>query len=405
MDITANSTVSALVVDDSRAMRQLLAAMLRELGAGKVVEASDGAEALALCDQALWPFDLLFCDLSMPGLDGVQTIRHLAIRHPHVTVVPFSGLDPRLLVTVARLAQQLGLRVDGPLAKPFGIDTVAGILQRAAQRRSDQPAGPPPSLDRREIDRALAERRLIAYYQPKIGLRSGEVEGVEALARIVGDDGNIIGPDAFIAVAEQDAVCIEQLTLAIAEQSISQTGIWHTLGLRLDIAINLSAEAIRRGDLPELIGSFAGKAGLAHECVTLELTETRVASGPGVLDALSRFRLQNFGLSVDDFGTGESSLKRLKGLPFTELKVDRIFVHGADHDPQARAILEASVGMAQRLGMKVVAEGVERAQDWQLLEALGCDQAQGFLAARPMRGTDILAFIDAWKTRSLAGAR
>jgi EAL domain-containing protein (putative c-di-GMP-specific phosphodiesterase class I)/CheY-like chemotaxis protein len=405
MDVTANANLSALVVDDSRSVRELLVAMLKELGVGSVLEASEGAEALRLCDHALWPIDVVFCDLSMPGVDGVQTIRHLALRHAHVTVVPFSGLDRRLLLTVARLAQQLGLRVDGPLAKPVELDAVATILGRAVRRRNDKPVKTHSKLGPEEIDWALAENRLVAWFQPKIGLKTGEVEGVEALARIIDPEGAVIQPLSFIEIAEEDADRIERLTMAIAEQSIAQAGRWRTQGLNLDVAINLSAEAIRRSDLPELMGSYASAAGLGNDKITLELTETKVASGPSVLDALSRFRLQNFGLSVDDFGTGESSLKRLKGLPFTELKIDRLFVHGADGDAQARAILEASVAMARSLGMKVVAEGVERTQDWELLEALGCDQAQGFLAARPMSGDAIPGFIEAWKTHSLAAAR
>ncbi|HKY89452.1 MAG TPA: EAL domain-containing response regulator [Nevskiaceae bacterium] len=402
MDVTPNATLSALVVDDSRSVRELLVAMLREMGVGTVLEASEGAEALSLCDKVLWPVDIVFCDLAMPGVDGVQTIRALAERHAHVTVVPISGLDKRLLLTVAGLAAQLGLRVDGPLSKPFDMTLIAEILLRAVRRRSDIPTRAQDVLTALQIDRALDEQRLVVHYQPKIGLRVGNVVGVEALARILDDRGGLIDPACFIEVAEQDPDRIERLTMAVAEQSIAQAGRWFASGLSLDVAINLSAEAIRRSDLPEVMGDLTNAAGLARHRITLELTETRVVNRPSVLDALSRFRLHDFGLSIDDFGTGESSLKRLKGLPFTELKVDRSFVHGADTDRDALAILQASVDLARRLSMKVVAEGVERREDWRILESLGCDQAQGFLAARPMGGSEIPGFVEAWSVDSLA---
>jgi EAL domain-containing protein (putative c-di-GMP-specific phosphodiesterase class I) len=134
--------------------------------------------------------------------------------------------------------------------------------------------------------------------------------------------------------------------------------------------------------------------------LTLEVTEGQVMRQPStVLDVLSRLSLKRFQLSIDDFGTGHSSLAQLRDLPFDELKIDRGFVHGACTDGTRRAICSANLQMAHQLHMKVVGEGIENREDWDFLSQLGCDFGQGYFIARPMPATNVVEWIGAWRTR------
>src|SRR6185369_9464305 len=137
--------------------------------------------------------------------------------------------------------------------------------------------------------------------------------------------------------------------------------------------------------LPDRFAASAARYGVSPESIVFEITETGVAREELIyLEIVTRLRMKGFRLSVDDFGTGQSSLQRLEALPFGELKVDRQFVHGAAKNPAKAAILEASIGLARTLGQKSVAEGVEQLEDWHLLQRLGCDVAQGYFIAKPM---------------------
>ena len=153
-------------------------------------------------------------------------------------------------------------------------------------------------------------------------------------------------------------------------------------------------------DFPDIVDRAIRAAGVSNKSVMLELTEGRLMTDAvRALDTLTRLRLKHIGLSIDDFGTGHSSLAQLRDIPFDELKVDRGFVHGACNDASLRAIFEASLGMARQLGMKIVAEGVEDRADWEFLRAAGCDIAQGYFIARPMTAENLADWLANWKIR------
>lgn len=391
---TPNKDLSVLIIDDSRAVRELLSAMLLDLGVRRVLEADSGAAALEQLGKTRQPVDVVFCDLAMPGLDGVQTLRGLAARHTDAGIALLSGLEPKLMGTVATMAQQMGLNVLGCLRKPWKQADVQIILE--SWRRLQRPAASHDvAITPEELDEAMHNDRLDVFYQPKIRMSDGKLQGVEALARLHHPAYGLIEPDAFIGVAEASGR-ITQLTLVVLEKAIQQAGLWAQANLDLGIAVNLSALAIRRLDLPDIIANLALDAALPNDRITLELTETQLGGGPEMLHIVSRFRLYDFGLAIDDYGTGQSSLKRLKHLPFTEIKIDKSFVQGAAHDEDLRCILESSISLGQRLRLEVVAEGVETRADWDVLTDLGCDMAQGFLAARPLPARELPFWIENW---------
>ena len=197
-------------------------------------------------------------------------------------------------------------------------------------------------------------------------------------------------PDQFIPAAEKHDL-IDELTDQMMSRAFECGVSWMMEGLNIKISVNVSMGSLVRLDMPDQVAAAAGTAGMDPRQVILEVTESRLMEDPTkVLETLTRLRLKGIGLSIDDYGTGFSSMQQLKSIPFTELKIDRAFVDGATKDPEARAMLESSVDLARALGLSLVAEGVEVEEDWNLLDQLGVDLAQGWYIAKAMPGEELL---------------
>jgi EAL domain-containing protein (putative c-di-GMP-specific phosphodiesterase class I) len=199
---------------------------------------------------------------------------------------------------------------------------------------------------------------------------------------------------------------IHELTRYVLRQAVAQSRAWQEQGLSLPVAINVSMDNLAELDFPDFVEQQVQQAGIPASHLRLEVTESRLMQDlVGPLDELTRLRLKRISLSIDDFGTGHSSLVQLRDIPFEELKVDRSFIHGACADTSKRAIVEGSIRMAQQLGMTTVAEGVEDLADWRFVRDVGCTSAQGYFIAKPMPGNELPAWIEGWQIRhqQLAG--
>jgi len=229
-----------------------------------------------------------------------------------------------------------------------------------------------------ELREALAHQQLEVHYQPKASLRTGEVEGVEALVRWRHPERGLVPPDEFIPLAESSGL-IEQLTALVLDASLAQLALWHAEGLRLAVAVNVSVRDLAGGLLVGDVARGLARHGVPARCLQLEVTEGSLfTDSQGAAAALLELDALGVALSLDDFGTGYSSLGHLRRLPVQEIKVDRSFVHRMRDDPRDRAIVRSIVDLAGGLGMRVVAEGVENRQTLELLRELGCDAAQGW---------------------------
>jgi EAL domain-containing protein (putative c-di-GMP-specific phosphodiesterase class I) len=222
---------------------------------------------------------------------------------------------------------------------------------------------------------------------------------MEALVRWKHPSHGLVYPDSFIGFAEESGA-IEGLTDWVMHEAIRQMGRWRKDGLHVRTAVNVSMENLHQAGFADRVKALLRGSGVSPRDITLEITESRLMSGfPAPLENLVRLRMQGFCLSIDDFGTGHSSLVQLRDVPFTELKVDRGFVKDARHDQFIRPILEGSIGIARRLGMHSVAEGVETEDEWRLLRQIGCDYAQGYFIARPMPAADFSDWHSSWSAR------
>ena len=236
-----------------------------------------------------------------------------------------------------------------------------------------------------ELRRAIEGGELEVHYQPKAHLRTEVVEGVEALVRWRHPERGLVPPDDFIPLAEGSGL-IEALTAHVLEAAVAQLASWHSVGLDLQMAVNVSVRDLAGGRLPDVVASALVRHAVPAGCLQLEVTEgSLLAESPSSAEAMRELDALGVTLSLDDFGTGWSSLGRLRSLPVREIKIDRSFVQRLAIDPRDRAIVRSVVDLAGGLGMRVVAEGVEDARTWEQLRDLGCGGAQGwFLSpARP----------------------
>jgi EAL domain-containing protein (putative c-di-GMP-specific phosphodiesterase class I) len=191
--------------------------------------------------------------------------------------------------------------------------------------------------------------------------------------------------------------CIDELTWIMLEKSALACRDWRAQGLDIQVSVNLSLASLARIGLAERITELVQAQNLDPRHMTLEVTETIAMTDMAhALENLARLRIRGFGLSIDDYGTGYSSMQQLSRIPFTELKVDQSFVMQALEKESCRVILESSLDIARKLGLKAVAEGVETRADWDLLETLECNVAQGYFIARPMDAARIAEWASAW---------
>ena len=236
----------------------------------------------------------------------------------------------------------------------------------------------------RDLRVALAKGQLELYYQPKIHAPSGEISGVEALMRWHHPQRGMVSPAVFIPIAERYGL-IHSLGDWVIDEACRQARVWRDGGLRMRVAINLSVHQLRAGDLAERIGAALERHQIQPKLLTCEITESvAMEDSPTTARFFAALARVGVHISIDDFGTGYSSLSLLRKLPAEELKIDRSFVLDLETSSDARAVAEAVIKLAQVLGLKVVAEGVETEGQNQILRGLGCDELQGYLFAKPM---------------------
>jgi len=391
----------ALLVDDDPVFRALTEDMILDAGLGSVDMAEDGFDALAKLDAGMQP-DLLVCDLNMPAHDGVSLIRSLSDRKFPGKVLIVSGEAAAVIDTVARLARMQGLNIIGSIRKPLTTEALNDALKRGAPARRFGAPGSVAPADPAVLDAAIDRGALIPFFQAKVCMRTCQVSGAEALARIAITHDEYANPVPYIQLAEQTDR-IDDLTLALARTVAHHVRDYGVNGEPMPVSINISPLSLTRRDFPDQLAQIIEAAGLSCTQVTLEVTEGHLMnSGPDVLETMARMRIKGFGLSVDDFGTGASNIDRLQRFPFTELKIDQTFTRNVFTDSFARTAVETSVRLARELQLNIVAEGIETPEMWRYLADLGVDEGQGYLMAYPLAPTDFADLL--WRGIPLLGA-
>jgi len=382
-----------LVVDDERVQRMLVTCAVTPMGYTVDAVADLAAAAAHLTE---YHYDAVILDLSLGETEGISLLRALCDADGDPVVIFLSHLDERVITASQRLAQGMGLRVAGMLRKPASPSALRALLQYAPPRKASRvrPGHNPPSVA--ELEAAIEDGSIVPYFQPQISLRDRRVVGVEALARWPRETGGNPSPDMFVKLAEQSGLIVP-LTFQIMRASLQACGRWRAHHPDCRVAVNISPLVLADPRLPDEIERLLFEAGLGPGALIAEITEGIVISNLLLAtEVLTRLRIKGIELSIDDFGTGHSSLLALLRLPFSELKIDRSFISLCETDAEAWKIVRATVSMGRELGLRVVAEGIETEPIVTLLREVGCEVGQGWYFAHAMAEADLVPWLDAF---------
>ncbi|MGN4049605.1 EAL domain-containing response regulator [Pseudomonas sp. SM4] len=368
---------SILIVEDHPFQHLYLQNLFSELGEFDLACARDGEEALDYLKQR--DFDLVLTDLLMPGMDGVQFIQGLAAQRSRPALAIMSAASRRMLMGASLVASNLQVKVIGLISKPVNAAALRCLIDQLQALRQSVPAAPHPGIDRQSICNALDNGELQAWFQPKKALNNGRIVAAEALVRWNHPEHGTLLPGVFLPALIAFGL-EEPLLWCVLKQAIAAQAIWCEQGYDIPVSVNLPTHLLNSHDLPDRILAFV----LAHQGlparICFELMECSVPDDISNFYAgACRLRIKGFGLSQDDFGKGYSSYMNLVSAPFTELKIDRALVQGCNANAELAQALTSIVSLGRQLGLTVVAEGVETAQELALLRKIDCTQVQGFL--------------------------
>ncbi|MGH8334849.1 MAG: EAL domain-containing response regulator [Pseudomonas fluorescens] len=368
---------SILIVEDHPFQHLYLHHLFSELGEFHLESARDGEEALAHLKKH--EFDLVLTDLLMPGMDGVQFIQGLATLHSRPALAIMSAASRRMLMGASLVARNLGVKVIGLISKPVKPTALRSLTDQLIGLRHATLPLPAPGIDRQAILDAFDNGELQAWFQPKKALANGRIVAAEALIRWMHPEHGLLLPGIFLPILKAFDL-EERLLWRVLEQAINAQAQWRQRGYDIPVSINLPTHLLNSHDLADRILEFVLKHQGIPGKICFELMECSVPQDISNFYAgACRLRIKGFGLSQDDFGKGYSSYMNLVSTPFTELKIDRALVQGCNDNEELAQALTSIVALGRQLGLTVVAEGVETAQELALLRKIDCTQVQGFL--------------------------
>jgi EAL domain-containing protein (putative c-di-GMP-specific phosphodiesterase class I) len=395
----APSGALCFVVDDEPAIGRFIALAVRNFG-GTVEQFLDLASMnAALAERTP---QVIFLDVSLGATDAIDAIRQLAAQTYPGVVQLMSGRDAMLLEDVKLIGERHGLHMRPALTKPFRVDAIKRVIDEERLRSSapsedalelgqsdDGVSWPKVSL-REALDRGWVE----LWYQPKVDLHGPDLSGAEGLARVRHPEHGILPPAAFLSDASgPELIDLAEFTLRTALRDAAE---FADSGHPMRLAINVPVEALVRLPIAAIVAESFPRADQHRTGIILEVTEDQVIRDiPKAHEIATQLRIHGISLALDDFGSGYSSLARIKDLPFAELKLDRSFVTGCGLDPAKAAICQMATDLSHRFGCLAVAEGVETVDDLGAVRRLGCDVAQGFLFARAMPKDSLRARLEA----------
>lgn len=384
-----------LVVEDEPHQRAILRRIVSLFDGFEVLVADNGQTALELLE-AHDDVAVVVTDLQMPVMDGVELLTRMGGRADPPAVIVVSSEDVAIIGAAGQVAKSMGLKVLGVVEKPVTRAKIGPILEGLNLDGGDGglPAtGIATQLSSQAVRGYLDRDAAVVLLQPKVRLSDRRIVGGEALVRLRSDDGGLISPAAFIASVEADGDLSMDLTLRVAEAVGAFLKSWPGDVPMVPISINLPAACLSEPRLADRLSDIATRYGVPCENIVWEVTETAaIENFAAALGTLTRLRLKRFGLAIDDYGTGHSSLDRLSSLPFTEIKLDQVFVRGAATNSVAQKIIASTAALARDLSLISVAEGAETEEEVNTLQDLGFDVVQGYAISRPLEQAAFVEF-------------
>lgn len=368
-----------LIVEDERIQAFTLKLHLMELGFDDVVLFDPSKDNLTYLHNE--SFDLVFCDISMPHVDGITLISKYLSHSRIKGIVVMSAVDDAVLNLTRGMSNLMQFDYVDVLKKPFNKPQLSQLIERYSSRITTQRLETTClAMSKEELADALPSGLFFPLFQPQFDFRTGNLVGVEALARYEDQQGNVHSPVLFLETIKHNGLMME-LYRSILDKATLAIG---SLDDKLKLSVNVTQQLLV-DDLSDVTIAICAQNDFALNRLILEVTEQEAYDPhPLALANLARLRLNGVQLSIDDFGTGYASLEQLIDLPFTELKVDRLFISNVRDSYKHQQLTKMSLNLAHSLDMTCVAEGVEDLATWEYLKSIGFDVCQGYYTGKPM---------------------
>ena len=390
------SNLRFLVVEDHDFQRDALIQMLRSLGASTVYGANDGNAALQIVHDSDRPIHIVISDLMMPGMDGVEFLRHLGESGERVSLVLTSALDKELLLSIRAMADAYKLNILGAISKPVTAAKLAPIIELYRRGEHDlENSNARFSLD--ELARSWANDEFEPWFEPVIDLRSGIVRGMTAVPRWKHPEDGLLDAASFMPSVRARGLNDDMVWLML-KKCAAACRSWHGLGHRLTVTVNAGFTSLTDVNLASRIERIVQAEGLEPRFMVLGVPEAGLNTDQGrVLESLARIRIAGFGLAIDDFGSGLMASEQLSRVAFTQLRIKPAFVAEADADEAARAGLAVALDLAGLLHLETVAGNIGSKHEWNLLYEWGCDLGQGPFISAPLASDKIPGWLSRWQ--------
>jgi EAL domain-containing protein (putative c-di-GMP-specific phosphodiesterase class I) len=390
------NAIKILVLEDHSLTRHMLLLAFQGLGYTNLYSAESGEQAFTLL-KAERNFDVLVCDIHMPGIDGLSFLRE-ACEIGHISALIISSIIAAdLCLAIQQMARLLGYQVLGGLDKPFSRDELHALMQRYHPVKLNKADFIPElSISNNEVFVGLRDGQFLPYYQPKINLQTLDVVGAEVLVRWMHPEHGLLAPGHFLQSVEQ-AGEINTMTKLLGIAALRFLREQQLVG-RMHLSINLEVSQLALPRLVEDIRDILDSERVPPESLILEVTEGGLMLAPvTATENLVRLRLLGCGIAVDDFGAGFSSLQRVCEMPCTELKLDASFIRSMTNNPRTLAVVKGLLHLTHQLGIDLVAEGVETNEQLVLLKDMGCEIGQGYLFSRPLSRDSFIDWLRYYK--------
>lgn len=376
--------IEAIILDDSESIRSVMNAILEKHDNISTFTHATGQETLTYIDKRPSHHTLIFIDLNMPDMDGMEVIRHLGHSGFKGGVIIFSKLEKRIINLACEVARQNQIHLISSLTKPITEENVIALLDKFYSF-IDRMNTPSLNLSIKDIQKAIKEKQITPYYQPKLNIQTQEVVGIELLARItVPGTTDSIQAGRFIPTADSCGL-INTLSINLFDKALAEfKEIKQTTNQDLTLSINLSPKQL--GDLSSIaqIDELFEKHSIDSQDIIIEVTEEDTLKAANQLETLNRLKMNGYGVALDDFGTGFTNLNQLKTLPLTEVKIDRSIISNINNDPFSQIVTNTLIELSAELNFQLTTEGIENINELKYLEKLNANLTiQGYIISKP----------------------
>lgn len=383
---------TVLIVDDDPSQVLILSGYFQSQRAGAVIEANSAVDALERLRHSNSTVDLIVSDLMMPDMDGIEMLRELKKADYQGKLALVSSLDQAMINSARKLGEMHGLNIIGTCRKPLRKASLDALFLTPEEPRGSFDDVEEQTISAEQISAALDQGAIRPFYQPKVDVKQKRITGAEALVRWVDPILGIISPADFLPAVEQNGLSSD-LTFALMKTVFRDIAAWKRKGLEIKTSVNVTTREIAILEFPDIVGGFVRGQNIKPSDIAIEITENAVLEfNANSLEVLSRLRLMGIDIAIDDFGTGFANIKTLKEFPYTELKIDQSFIRGMTDDPFSQETVRAAVTLGRQMNMRLLAEGIETAEEWEFVRSRGVDEVQGYFIARPMPVDDFVAF-------------